>query len=75
MLYGLLALTNGLSIWIFLGALIFAALYFRPVGRHAGILLVVFLAAYSPFLVRNWIVCGSPLGVSVYSGLYLNLRL
>jgi 4-amino-4-deoxy-L-arabinose transferase-like glycosyltransferase len=65
--YGLLALTNSLTIWILLGALVFVAIHFKPRGRHAAVMLVVFLVMYSPFLVRNWMVSGSPLGISGYS--------
>ena len=68
--FGLLALTHGLAIWIFAGALLYIALLFRPLGRDAIIMLVVFLLFYSPWLVRNYKVCGSPWGLAPYSALY-----
>lgn len=69
--FGLLALTHALTIWIFLGALVFAALHFRPRGRVVAMMLGVFLLFYGPWLIRNYMVCGTPLGLGWYSCLYL----
>ncbi len=69
-LFGLLALAHGLTMWIFAGALIFSALYFRPYGRQAGVMLAVFMVFYGPWLIRNQMVCGTPVGLGWYSGLY-----
>lgn len=68
-LFGLLALTHGLTIWIFFGALIWVTLVFRPMGRDAGIMLAVFLVVYSPWLIRNYQVCGNPLGMGIHAAL------
>lgn len=68
-LFGLLALAHGLTIWMFAGALIFCAVYFRPYGRSAALMLAVFALFYGPWLVRNYVVCGSPVGLGWYSGL------
>jgi 4-amino-4-deoxy-L-arabinose transferase-like glycosyltransferase len=68
--FGLLALAHGLTMWIFGGALIFAAIYFRPYGRSAEIMLAVFMVVYTPWLIRNQMVCGTPVGLGWYSGLY-----
>jgi hypothetical protein len=68
--FGLLALAHGLTIWIFGGALIFTAIYFRPHGRMAAIMFAVFMLFYGPWLVRNQIVCGTPVGLGWYSGLF-----
>jgi hypothetical protein len=68
--FGLLALTHALTVWIFVGALIFTLLYFRPIGRGAAIMLGIFLVLFTPWMVRNHKVCGSPVGVAWYSGLY-----
>lgn len=65
--FGLLAFTHALTIWIFLGALIFAFFFFRPRGWAALIMLGVFAAVYFPWLIRNYAVCGHPGGVAVYS--------
>ena len=77
--FGLLALAHGLTIWIFAGALIFFAFALRPrtgrawmrLLRHpALIMLAVFGLFYIPWLVRNYVVCGSPFGLGIYSGLF-----
>ena len=68
--FGLLALTHALTIWMFVGALFFCAFFFRPMGRHAAIMLGVFLLFYVPWMVRNYQVCGSVVGVGWYGGLH-----
>lgn len=65
--FGLLALTHALTIWIFTGAAIFAAVFFRPKLRDTAVMLVVFLLVYSPWLVRNQVVSGKVLGSSAYT--------
>lgn len=65
--FGLLALSHALTIWMFLGALVFSLFFFRPRGWAAVIILGVFLLVYTPWLVRNYIVCGNPAGVAIYS--------
>jgi hypothetical protein len=68
-LFSLLALTHGLTIWIFAGLMVFALIYFRPLGRDAAILLGIFALFYGPWMARNYAVCGSPVGIGWYSGL------
>lgn len=65
--FGLLALTHALTLWIFLGAIIFAAFFFRPRGWSALIMLAVWTVVYLPWLIRTFIVCGNPGGVAIYS--------
>jgi len=65
--FGLLALTHALTMWIFLGALIFAAFFFRPRGWSALIMLGVCAVVYLPWVIRTFIVCGNPGGVAIYS--------
>jgi 4-amino-4-deoxy-L-arabinose transferase-like glycosyltransferase len=65
--FGLLALAHALTLWIFLGALIFAAFFFRPRGRAALIMLGVCSLVYLPWAIRTFIVCGNPGGVAIYS--------
>ncbi len=65
--FGLLALSHALTIWMFVGALIFCFLFFRPRGRSVAILLGVFAIVYVPWLVRNYMVCGNPGGLAIYS--------
>jgi len=65
--FGLLALSHALTIWIFVGALAFALLYFTPRFQGASVMLVVFLLVWSPWLARNYKVCGNAFGISHYS--------
>jgi hypothetical protein len=65
--FGLMALSHALTIWMFAGALLFSIFFFRPRGWAAGIVLGVFLILYTPLLVRNYVVSGSPLGVAGYA--------
>jgi hypothetical protein len=68
-IFGLLALTHGITIWMFAGALLFAVFFFRPMGRDAAIMAGIFLVIYLPWMWRNYAVCGSPTGLAWYSGL------
>ena len=65
--FGLLALSHALTLWIFLGALVFAAFFFRPRAWSAPIMLIVCALLYLPWLIRNLIVCGNVGGVAIYS--------
>jgi len=65
--FGLLALTHALTIWIFAGALVFCVFFFRPRGWAAVIMLAAFTIIYTPWLIRNYLVCGQPGGVAIYS--------
>jgi 4-amino-4-deoxy-L-arabinose transferase-like glycosyltransferase len=65
--FGLLALTHALTLWIFLGAFPFLVFLLRPRIRTAAIVLGAFAILYLPWLLRNYIVCGNPGGVAIYS--------
>jgi hypothetical protein len=65
--FGLLALSHALTLWIFLGALIFAAFTFRPRGWSAFLMLAVCALVYLPWMIRTWMVCGNPGGIAIYS--------
>lgn len=69
-LFGLLALTHGITAWIFGGFLVFAVLYFPPRWKSALLMSAIFLAVYSPWMYREYRVSGSPTGISAYSVLY-----
>jgi len=68
-LFALLALTHGLTIWMFIGAVFFCVIFFKQRRNVALVMLGVFLAIYSPWLVRNYKVCGNPFGSGYYSAL------
>ena len=65
--FGLMALGHWITIWIFLGALIFAALALRPRGMAAASMVFVFLLVISPGLIRNYIVSGTIHGDAFYA--------
>jgi hypothetical protein len=65
--FGFLALSHALTLWIFLGALIFAAFFFRPRGWSALIMLAAGVVIYLPWLIRTFIISGNPGGVAIYS--------
>ena len=65
--FGSLALTHALTLWIFVGALIIAAFFFRPRGWSALIMLAVCAVVYLPWLIRTFVICGNPGGVAIYS--------
>src|SRR6266404_5940736 len=52
-----------MSIFLFL----LSVFFFRPRGWTVLILLAAFTAIYAPWLIRNYIVCGHPGGVAIYS--------
>lgn len=63
----LMVLSCWLSVWVFLGFLIFVAIHFRPAGAFAlpGVGLLLLVTGY--FLLRNNGATGSWFGTSVYS--------
>jgi len=67
--FGLMALTHALSIFIFIPVLVFSGFFFRPRGLAAGLMLLLFLAVYTPWLIRNYHVCGDFRGVAGFDGL------
>ncbi len=65
--FGLLALSHALTIWLFVPALIFCGFYFRPRLWAAVLVLAPFVLLYTPWLIRNYLVCGNPGGVAIFS--------
>jgi len=68
-LFGLLLLTHGLTMWILAGFAVFAGVAFKPRAGAALLVVAVALAVYSPWVIRNVKVSGSPFGVALYSQL------
>ncbi|MEY3895518.1 MAG: hypothetical protein RLZZ214_1037 [Verrucomicrobiota bacterium] len=70
--FTLLALTHWMTVWIALGYIIFAAVYFRPRGIVGiSVLALVLIAGIGPML-RNQGITGSPFGtafLTLYNGL------
>ncbi|CAN5590448.1 hypothetical protein BH09VER1_BH09VER1_40940 [soil metagenome] len=67
---GLMTLAHGLAVWIFLGWLVFAGLYFRPRGLVALAALAAFILVVAPWMVRTYQVCGNPFGLAVYEAFF-----
>jgi hypothetical protein len=67
LLLGLAALAHPVVAWIFAGYLVFTAVWFRPRSVSALLVFFVFLLVVSPWLVRNYLVCGNPLGLGIFA--------
>ncbi len=67
-LFGLLALTHALTIWLLPGCLFRHLLLQAPVSP-AILVLGFFLVVYAPWMLRNQMVTGTMTGVSVYAAL------
>ncbi|MEY3480679.1 MAG: hypothetical protein RIQ71_1454 [Verrucomicrobiota bacterium] len=66
-LLGVATLAHPVSAWIFFGFLVFTAIWFRPRSVSALLVFFVFLLVIAPWLIRNYLVCGSPLGLGVFA--------
>ena len=64
--FGLMVLAHGATFWIFLGWLAFALFYFHPRGIAGLVALAALLIVTLPWAVRNYAVCGNPLGLAGY---------
>ena len=69
LLFGLMTLAHGLALWIFIGWLVFSLVYFQPRGLAALVAVAALLMVTLPWMVRNYSVCGNPLGLSAYAAL------
>ncbi len=65
--FGLLALSHGAAVWLFLGLLAFAGVYFRRRPAVVLVMLAAFVVVCTPWLVRNQQVSGNPFGVAGYT--------
>lgn len=69
-LFGLMTLAQPLSSWIFLGFLAFVFAWFRPRTVSGLLVFFIYAAVVAPWLVRNYLVCGNPLGLGIFSILH-----
>lgn len=67
--FGLLALANALTIWLFVGSVLFGAIRYRPRLLVALAMVAAFLAVYGPWLYRNHLTCGNAYGLGQYAAL------
>jgi len=66
-LLGLCTLSQPVTAWIFLGFLVFTAAWFRPRSVSTLLVFFVFLLVVGPWLVRNYMVSGNPLGLGIFA--------
>ena len=67
LLFGLMTLGQPLTSWIFLGFLVFVFAWFRPHAISGLLVFFLYAAVVAPWLVRNYLVCGNPLGLGIFS--------
>lgn len=70
--FTLLALTHWMTVWIALGYIIFAAVFFRPRGIVGLVVLAILIIAAIGPMLRNQGITGSPFGtafLTLYNGL------
>ncbi len=67
---GLMVLAHGLAVWIALGWILFMGYVYRHKLLPVVLAVVAFAMIVSPWLVRNYQVCGNPLGLSAYGALW-----
>lgn len=68
-LLGLMALTHGVATFLLPGFLAFCLISFRERVAATFVSLVVFLTTILPWLAHNYLTCGNPLGIAVYTAL------
>jgi len=66
-LLGLMTLAQPMAAWIFLGFLGFVFLWFKPRAVSGLLVFFLYLGVVAPWLVRNYLVCGNPLGIAIFS--------
>ncbi|HWL52661.1 MAG TPA: glycosyltransferase family 39 protein [Chthoniobacteraceae bacterium] len=66
-LFGLMALTHPLTLWLFLGAAVYAVAAFKPRWKTGVVMFGLFLLLLTPWFVRNQRVSGNPFGLAWYS--------
>lgn len=64
---GLATLAQPVTAWIFLGFLVFTATWVQPRSVSALLVFFVYFLVVAPWLVRNYLVCGNPLGLGVFA--------
>ena len=68
-MFGLMSLTHGVTAFLFPGFLLFTLVGFRSKAPSFFVPLGVYLLCVSPWLLRNYFVCGNPLGLTIYYAL------
>lgn len=66
-LAALMTLTHGLAAWISAGLLISVLIFFRNRMLYATVVLLTYFAVLTPWFIRNYQVCGNPLGMAHFA--------
>lgn len=66
-LLGLLTLAQPVASFIFAGFLAFVLLWFQPRSVSGLLVFFAYFVVVAPWLVRNYLVCGSPFGLGIYA--------
>ena len=66
-LFALMTLAQPLASWIFLGFLVFVFAWFRPHAVSGLLVFFIYAAIVAPWLLRNYLVCGNPFGLALFS--------
>jgi Dolichyl-phosphate-mannose-protein mannosyltransferase len=69
LLLGLMSLAHGVAAFMVPGFLVFCLLGFHDRIIALLLPLIVYLLTILPWLVHNYLVCGNPLGISIYAAL------
>jgi hypothetical protein len=62
-----MTLAQPMAAWIFLGFLGFVFLWFKPRAVSGLLVFFLYLGVVAPWLVRNYLVCGNPLGLGIFA--------
>lgn len=65
--FGLLSLTHGVAAFLLPGVILFTLLGFHDRLLAPLVTLAAFLVTVLPWLIREYLVCGNPFGISVYT--------
>ena len=65
--FALLTLSHGVTVWLFVGLLAFAGVYFRRRPAAVFMMLAAFALVCTPWLMRNVHVSGNPFGLAGYT--------
>ena len=68
-LLGLMSLTHGVATFLFPGFVAFCLIAFRERMAATFVSIVVFLTTVLPWLAHNYLTCGNPLGIAIYTAL------
>jgi len=68
--FALMVLAHGLAVWIFFGWLAFWLVLLRRQFLKIALLAALLGVLVSPWMIRNYTVCGNPFGLNIYTALW-----